>query len=101
MPALSHAPITRPLETQVGGHAGVLTTHDGSLIVKPTRLSEVKFYQSLASDPSWAPLRPFTPKFLGALKLEAVTDQGKPSKKEIVVAPGETFRSDESILDPQ
>ncbi len=70
---------TIPLASQVGGHAGVLTSDDGSLLIKPALPLEHKFYQYLTSDPVFAPLRPFTPKFLGTLKLEGKateSDQG-------------------------
>jgi len=52
------------LASQVGGHAGVETTEDGSLIIKPVRHRELQFYQSLQQDPALAALLPFTPKFL-------------------------------------
>ncbi|OBZ75958.1 hypothetical protein A0H81_04935 [Grifola frondosa] len=35
-----------PLESQVGGHPGVLTSEDGSLLIKPALPVEVAFYQS-------------------------------------------------------
>lgn len=59
-----------PLTSQVGGHAGISTTEDGSLIIKPALVNEVKFYNSLASDPAFASLRPFAPKFFGTLRLQ-------------------------------
>ncbi|KAF9032920.1 hypothetical protein BJ165DRAFT_1417549 [Panaeolus papilionaceus] len=58
------------LATQVGGHAGVMTTEDGSLLIKPAIRSEVDFYQALQQDPALSSLREFTPHFLGTLKLE-------------------------------
>lgn len=66
-----------PLEAQVGGHKGVMTTEDGSLLIKPALPVEVSFYQSVGADPAFAPLRPFIPKFYGILKLEGVVDPEK------------------------
>lgn len=68
---------TIPLASQVGGHAGVLTSEDGSLIIKPALPLEHKFYQSLTSDAAFASLRPFTPKFYGTLKLEGKATEGE------------------------
>ncbi|KIY73075.1 SAICAR synthase-like protein [Cylindrobasidium torrendii FP15055 ss-10] len=65
-----------PLASQVGGHAGVLTTEDGSLIIKPALPLEHKFYQSLTTDPAFATLRSYAPKFIGTLKLEGKAEQG-------------------------
>ncbi|KAK7677069.1 hypothetical protein QCA50_019967 [Cerrena zonata] len=66
-----------PLEAQVGGHKGVMTTEDGSLLIKPALPVEVAFYQSVGTDPAFAPLRPFIPKFYGTLTLEGVVDPEK------------------------
>ena len=66
-----------PLASQVGGHAGVMTTEDGSLLIKPALPVEVSFYQSVGSDPRFAPLRPYIPKFYGTLKLEGTVDPEK------------------------
>jgi len=59
----------------VGGHAGVLTTNDGSLIIKPALPLELEFYQTHVSEASFEPLRPFLPKFYGTLKLEGKLDE--------------------------
>jgi hypothetical protein len=59
-----------PLVSQVGGHAGVSTSEDGSLLFKPALAREVSFYQHLNSDPVSAPLRPYIPKFYGTLRFE-------------------------------
>ncbi|TFK32604.1 hypothetical protein BDQ12DRAFT_692302 [Crucibulum laeve] len=67
-PVISTPP--HALTSQVGGHAGVLTTEDGSLLIKPALPLELTFYESLQRDEAFAPLRPFIPKFLGTLKLE-------------------------------
>ncbi|KIL64107.1 hypothetical protein M378DRAFT_78711 [Amanita muscaria Koide BX008] len=59
-----------PLTSQVGGHQGVTTSDDDSLIIKPALPTEIAFYQALNSDPVLAPLRPFVPQFVGTLRLE-------------------------------
>ncbi|KAJ8508187.1 hypothetical protein ONZ45_g9532 [Pleurotus djamor] len=70
LPSASHI----PLASQVGGHSGVQTTEDGSLLIKPALPLELRFYQSSIQDPDFAPLRHFVPKFYGTLSL-----QGKPN----------------------
>lgn len=70
-PAPSHAV---PLTSQVGGHAGVMTSEDGSLLIKPAHPVEVSFYQCVGSEPGFAPLRPYIPKFFGTLKLAGQVD---------------------------
>ncbi len=65
-----------PLASQVGGHAGVLTSEDGSLLIKPAHPVEVHFYESVGSGSGFAPLRPYIPKFYGKLKLEGKVDSG-------------------------
>jgi len=67
-----------PLASQVGGHAGVSTTEDGSLLIKPALAQEVSFYQTLTSDPVFAPLKPHIPKFYGTLRVEGKVDDGNP-----------------------
>ena len=62
-------PRSQPLTTQVGGHAGVQTTDDGSLLIKPAVPIEHIFYQSVTAEPAFAPLRPWIPRFLGTLRL--------------------------------
>ncbi|KAK2460699.1 hypothetical protein APHAL10511_007169 [Amanita phalloides] len=62
--------ITHTLSSQVGGHEGVLTSEDDSLIIKPALPLEVAFYQRLNFDPAFTPLRPFVPNFIGTLRLE-------------------------------
>lgn len=49
------------------GHAGMRTTSDGSLIIKPAFPAEHQFYETLNQGPHLARLRPFIPKFLGTL----------------------------------
>jgi 1D-myo-inositol-tetrakisphosphate 5-kinase/inositol-polyphosphate multikinase len=69
---------TQTLNSQVGGHAGVLTTEDGSLLIKPAFPRELEIYQKLLYDPALEVLRPFTANFLGTLKLEGEVDQSNP-----------------------
>ncbi|KAJ3503479.1 hypothetical protein NLJ89_g8414 [Agrocybe chaxingu] len=70
-------PTTQRLASQVGGHAGVMTTADGSLLIKPALPRELQFYQALQQDPALEVLREFTPRFLGTLKLEGKVDPVK------------------------
>ncbi len=62
------------LASQVGGHPGVKTSEDGSILIKPALPVEVHFYQSVGSDPNLEPLRPFIPHFYGTLRLEGQVD---------------------------
>lgn len=64
------------LASQVGGHAGVSTTEDGSLLIKPALPREVDFYQHLTSNPAFASLRSYIPKFYGTLRLEGEVEDG-------------------------
>ncbi|PPQ71698.1 hypothetical protein CVT24_007895 [Panaeolus cyanescens] len=96
---------TQALATQVGGHAGVMTTEDGSLLIKPAIRAEAEFYQALQQDPALASLREFTPRFLGTLKLEGkVKDTAGNEGEALVVEPvyveGEIiiFRYPQSIV---
>ncbi|KAG8945042.1 hypothetical protein FRC03_001828 [Tulasnella sp. 419] len=61
---------TVPLSSQVGGHAGVLASEDGSLVIKACLPAERDFYQILSSNPTLEGLRPHVPTFYGTLKLE-------------------------------
>lgn len=74
------------LDSQVGGHAGVLSSDDGSLVIKPCLPLERQFYDDLAASsaasvlaeaaedaPALSPfeaLRPWVPKYYGTLRLE-------------------------------
>lgn len=69
---------TRTLNSQVGGHAGVLTTEDKSLLIKAALPRELEIYQKLQYDPALEALRPFTADFLGTLELEGEVDQSNP-----------------------
>lgn len=74
LPEMTTSLSTVPLNSQVGGHPGVLTTEDGSLLIKAAIPLELQFYQSLNSDSTFALLRPFVPEFYGTLKLEGKID---------------------------
>ncbi|KAF8528176.1 SAICAR synthase-like protein [Hysterangium stoloniferum] len=64
-----------PLDTQVGGHKGVLSSEDGSVIIKPCRHREGSFYSTLSSTKTFARLLPYVPKFYGTLKLHGKLDE--------------------------
>ena len=66
----------KPFTSQVGGHAGVSTSEDGSLLFKPALPREVAFYEHLTSNPRFAPLRRYIPKFYGTLRLEGKVEDG-------------------------
>lgn len=71
MTASPSTPEYRALDTQVGGHPGVLSSEDGSLIIKPCLPTELAIYEQLAQgEPRLARLQPFVPKFFGTLKLQ-------------------------------
>ena len=63
-----------PLTSQVGGHAGVSTSEDGSLLIKPALAREVSFYQRLTSDPAFTSLKPYIPRFYGTLRFEGTVE---------------------------
>lgn len=63
-------PLAPALASKVGGHAGITTTEDGSLVIKPSLPAELAFYGALERVPELAPLRPFVPQFLGTLTLQ-------------------------------
>ncbi|TFY69976.1 hypothetical protein EVJ58_g89 [Rhodofomes roseus] len=67
---MESVPPSKVFANQVGGHPGVTTTEDGSLLIKPTLPSEIAFYQALLTDPRCENLRDFVPEFYGTLKLE-------------------------------
>ncbi|THH31858.1 hypothetical protein EUX98_g2303 [Antrodiella citrinella] len=86
------------LASQVGGHGGVMTSEDGSLLIKPALPVEISFYQSVGSDPGFAPLRPFIPKFYGTLKLEGQLEVGGSTESIVLENLTQSF-SKPSILD--
>ncbi|OAX34997.1 SAICAR synthase-like protein [Rhizopogon vinicolor AM-OR11-026] len=83
-----------PLADQVGGHAGVQTTEDDSLLLKPALPREIHFYQLITAagdDDPLSKLRKWTPKFLGVLKLEGKlkdADENGDGNLEIVPVSG-------------
>ena len=64
------------LASQVGGHAGVSTSEDESLLIKPALPREISFYEHLTSNPAFASLRPYIPKFYGTLRLQGKDGAG-------------------------
>ncbi|KAF5349488.1 hypothetical protein D9756_008917 [Leucocoprinus leucothites] len=68
-------PKTVVLEAQVGGHAGVLTSEDGELLIKPALARELGFYQQMQNDETLSALLPYVPKFIGTLRLEGEVDE--------------------------
>lgn len=75
------------LDSQVGGHPGILTTENGSLLIKPTAEKELEFYQRLQQDSRLEDLRVFTPTFLGTLKLQGKLDETRSTLESIVIEP--------------
>jgi len=58
-----------PLTSQVGGHPGVMSSADGSTIIKPCQLAEKSFYEAMQEAPegsAMATLRALCPEFRGA-----------------------------------
>ena len=88
-----------PLESQVGGHVGVSTTEDGSLLIKPAVPTEVAFYQQLQRDSNLEDLRAFTPTFLGTLELMGKVNEASSAVSEsIVVEPIASEEKDKLVL---
>ncbi|KAF5386661.1 hypothetical protein D9615_002042 [Tricholomella constricta] len=79
----------QPRPFKVIGHAGMRTTGDGSLIIKPAFPAERQFYETLVQDPYLAPLRPFIPRFFGTLQPETQGKGGGP-RGGIPIPPGRT-----------
>lgn len=75
-----------PLTSQVGGHPGIMTSEDGSLVIKPAMPVEVSFYQTALSDPAFTPLLPYIPNFYGTLRLEGALDHAKSTGGTVVLA---------------
>lgn len=65
-----------PLDSQVGGHAGISASEDGSLLIKPASVREISFYRHLAPDPVFASLRPYIPRFYGILGSDGKIEDG-------------------------
>ncbi|TFK46382.1 SAICAR synthase-like protein [Heliocybe sulcata] len=64
-----------PLSNQVGGHPGVLTVADDSLIIKPTLPGELHFYQNVLPTTEFDKLRDWIPKFVGTLTRSSETNE--------------------------
>lgn len=87
----SHSPYPpdHPLTNQVGGHAGVHTSEDGSLIFKPALPLEHRFYAQILQSQDeevlgLGDLRRWVPRFYGTLRLEGVqNDEGKIVEVEV------------------
>ena len=95
----STSTIIHHLESQVGGHAGVSTTENGSLLIKPAVPTELAFYQRLQQDSNLEDLRAFTPTFLGTLELIGKVDEaGSAVSESIVVEPLASEEKDESLV---
>lgn len=82
---VSTSTIIHPLESQVGGHPGISTTENGSLLIKPAVPAELAFYQRLQQDHNLEDLRAFTPMFLGTLKLIGKVDETSSTVSESTV----------------
>ena len=113
-PHRSHTlPPTTALAAQVGGHAGVQITEDGSLLLKPALAAEVAFYQLVrdGANASTVPtsglslLLPWIPKFIGLLSLEGRIedaddgDEPSGSAHQIVPATGTNAPKQTLVLD--
>ncbi|KAH7920680.1 SAICAR synthase-like protein [Leucogyrophana mollusca] len=83
----SNLPPTVPLASQVGGHAGVQTTEDNSLLLKPALPQEIAFYQQIASDPTLSRLKQWTCKFLGTLQLHGTVKEGAGEGMPLEITP--------------
>lgn len=62
-------------DSQVGGHSGIRSSADGSVIIKPALPVEVDFYTTLSSSDALTHLFPFVPRFYGTLKLQGQLDE--------------------------
>jgi len=95
--ALAHSSPRSP-PFKVIGHAGMRTTTDGALIIKPAFPTELQFYETLSHDHTLAPLRPYVPRFLGTLATTPTTDDegyfdlsaGTANSSDIPIPPGRT-----------
>jgi hypothetical protein len=61
-PRIMDVDTATPPTSRVGGHSGTSTLEDGSLLIKPTLAHGVSFCQFLASDPAFAPSKPYISK---------------------------------------
>ncbi|KAG8987545.1 hypothetical protein FRB90_003292 [Tulasnella sp. 427] len=74
---------TIPFDGQVGGHAGVMTVEDGSMIIKDSLPKERAFYALLGTNEMLKPLRDYVPEYMGQLKLSGV-EQGVEAGEEVL-----------------
>ncbi|KAG8954015.1 hypothetical protein FRC04_000999 [Tulasnella sp. 424] len=65
---------TIPFDGQVGGHAGVMTVEDGSMIIKDSLPKERAFYALLGTHEDLAPLKDYVPEYMGQMRLTGVTE---------------------------
>lgn len=72
-----------PLASQIGGHPGVQSSEDGSLIIKPAMATEAAFYHALASDERLRELRQYVPIFYGTLKLHGAVEGSEAEKQAL------------------
>ena len=99
MASSSTSTIIHPFKSQVGGHAGVSTTENGSLLIKPVVPTELAFYQRLQQDSNLENLRVFTPTFLGTLDLTGKVDKARSAVSEsIVLKSVASQEKDESLV---
>ncbi|KAH6919347.1 inositol polyphosphate multikinase, partial [Coprinopsis sp. MPI-PUGE-AT-0042] len=80
-PAPKNPAVIEALGSQVRGHPGVMTTEDGSLLIKPATPGELAFYETLKSAtkktyPNLVKLRDYTPEYLGTFRLEGQFEPG-------------------------
>ncbi|KAG5721388.1 Inositol polyphosphate multikinase [Termitomyces sp. T112] len=81
---------SQPHPFRVIGHAGMRTTPDGSLIIKPSFPAELRFYETLMMDPYIAVMRPFVPRFLGTLPGNSGLADDAAQLSGISIPPGRT-----------
>ena len=75
----AHTPVA--LASQVGGHAGILSSDDGALVIKPCLPLEEAFYDALSDAEKVGPfdaLRPWVPVYYGTLRLEGKAPELQP-----------------------
>ncbi|KZT24103.1 SAICAR synthase-like protein [Neolentinus lepideus HHB14362 ss-1] len=82
-----------PLSNQVGGHPGVLTVADDSLIIKPTLPEEFYFYQNVLTTSEFDKLRNWVPRFVGTL-----THSGEANETGEVVLKSDTPSNDKEWI---
>ncbi|GJJ11869.1 hypothetical protein Clacol_006107 [Clathrus columnatus] len=63
------------LDSQVGGHGGILSSSDGAVIIKPCLPLEAAFYKTLSSNEMYSQLASIVPRFYGTLTLHGRLDE--------------------------